>query len=103
MAEAGIAAEVVPTEPGHAGRAAKALQQRGFRVLHVGSSISVQAPRDVWESTFGVTFAPASKLVQPEIGRTTGFLRADPATLEVPPDLAGMIADVAFAEPPDLH
>lgn len=103
MAGAGIAAEVVPTEPGHAGRAAKALQQRGFRVLHVGRSISVQAPRDAWEATFGVTFAPASKLVQPEIGRTTGFLRADPSSLRVPPDLAELIADVAFVEPPELH
>lgn len=103
MAEEGIAAEVMPADPGHAGQAAKALAQRGFRVLHVGRSISVQAPRGTWETTFGVAFATRTKTVQPELARDATYLRAEPGSVHVPTDLAELIAEVAFVEPPDLH
>lgn len=103
MAEETIAAEVVPTDVAHAGKAAKALQQRGFRVLDVGTSISVTAPRATWEHAFGVVFVSGTKTVQPEIGRAVAYLRGDPDTLRVPADLEALIADVAFVEPPDLH
>lgn len=103
MGEEEIAAEVVPTDPQRAGQAAKALQQTGFRVLHVGGSVSVAAPRGRWEAVFGVSFAPETKTVQPELGHQRTYLRAEPGSVRVPADLADLIADVAFAEPPDLH
>lgn len=103
MAEDSIAAEVTPTTARHAQRAAKVLQQRGFRVLHIGRSISVQAPRELWEEAFGVTFRPRSKTVQQELGRRVTYPRADAGSVRVPADLQELIADVAFAEPPELH
>lgn len=103
MAGADVAAEVVPVDPRRAGRAAKALAQRGFRVLHVGTSVSVQAPVERWETTFGVSFVPHTKSVQQEIGREARYLRAEPSSLRIPPDLRDLIADVAFVEPPELH
>lgn len=103
MADEDIAAEVVPTNPQQAGQAAKALQQKGFRVGHVGGSISVTGPRERWESIFGVSFVSATKPVQAELGRETNYLRAEPTSVQVPADLIDLVADVAFAEPPELH
>ena len=103
MADEDIAAEVVPVDPQRAGQVAKALQRKGFRVLHVGGSVSVSGARDRWESVFGVSFVPHTKTVQPELGRQDTYLRADPASVQVPAELDGLVADVAFAEPPELH
>lgn len=103
MAEERIAAEVVPTREPHAERTAQALQDRGFRVLHVGRSVSVEAPRTRWEETFGVSFAPHTKTVQAAIGSQRTYLRADEASVRIPPDLTDLVAAVAFAEPPELH
>lgn len=102
MAEERIAAEVVPAEE-HPEGAATALQARGFRVLHVGRSISVDAPRSRWEETFGVSFTPHTKTVQKEIGRERTYLRAESASVRVPAELADLIAEIAFMEPPELH
>lgn len=98
-----IAAEVAPTDPQRAGQAAKALQHKGFRVLHVGGSISVTGPRERWESVFGVSFVAGTKRVQAELGREVSYLRVEPASVRVPDDLVDLVADVAFAEPPELH
>lgn len=94
---------MVPTRPQQATRAAKALQHRGFRVLHVGDSISVEAPASRWETTFGVAFVSHRKAVQKALGRQVRYLRADPSSVHVPADLAELIADVAFTEPPELY
>lgn len=98
-----IAAEVVPTDPQQAGQTAKALQRKGFRVLHVGGSISVTGPRERWESVFGVSFLSGTKTVQAELDREASYLRAEPTSVRVPNDLVDLVADVAFAEPPELH
>lgn len=102
MAEERIAAEVA-TAQGQAERAAEALEARGFRVLHVGRSISVDAPRSRWEATFGVSFAPHTKTVQKAIGHERTYLRADASSVRVPGELVDLIAEVAFMEPPELH
>jgi hypothetical protein len=60
-----IAAEVVPAAPSQAGHAARWLQERGFRVLHIGSTVSVEAGRDQWEETFGVTFTTRERSPSP--------------------------------------
>lgn len=103
MDEQRIPAEVVPADPTGAGLVAKALVRLGLRVLHVGTTVSVEGTRDQWESAFGVAFVPQTSTVQPELGRRIGFLRADPASIVVPDELAGLVADVAFVEPPQLH
>lgn len=69
MAVEEVGADVVPAAPQRAGQTAKALQRRGFRVLHVGGFISVVASRRDWESTFGVSFTTATKTVQQEVDR----------------------------------
>lgn len=98
-----IAAEVVPTDPQRARQAAKALQHKGFRVLHVGGSISVTGSRERWEAVFGVSFVARTKTVQAEVGGEATYLRAEPTSVQVPDDLVDLVADVAFAEPPELH
>lgn len=101
--EEAIAAEVVPSDPQRAGQAATALQRKGFRVLHVGGSISVTGPRERWASVFGVSFVTRTKTVQAQLGREASYLRAEPTSVQVPADLTDLVADVAFAEPPELH
>lgn len=103
MADEDIAAEVVPTDPQRARQAAKALQQKGFRVLHVGGSISVTGPRERWESVFDVSFVAGTKTVQGELGREASYVRAEPTSVQIPADLTDLVAGVAFAEPPELH
>lgn len=73
-----VAAEVTPRS-GQGRSAAAALQDLGFRVLHIGSTISVDAPPEVWARVFGGT------------------------TEVVPESLRDVVTDVAFARPPDLH
>lgn len=81
--------------------ATRILAERGFRILHVGQTISVDAPRSVWESTFGITFEEAEKTTlkhAPDITMT--YLRPK-GELVIPAELESAIADVAFAEPPE--
>lgn len=103
MDEQRIPAEVVLTEPTDVGRVARALARLGLRVLHVATTVSVEGTRDQWESAFGVAFVRQTSAVQQELGKRVGFLHADPASIVVPDDLAGLVADVAFVEPPQLH
>lgn len=103
MAEERVAAEVMPLHLPHAERTAKALQERGFRVLHVGRSISVDAPRSRWEETFGVSFTAHTKTVDKAIGRQRTYPRADVHSVRVPADLEDLVAEIAFMEPPELH
>lgn len=103
MAEERIAAEVVPARGTEAERTARALAARGFRVLHVGRSVSVDAPRSRWEETFGVSFSPRTATVHKATGLERTYLRPDSSAVRVPADLADLVADVAFAQPPELH
>nr|SBO98578.1 hypothetical protein BN4615_P8094 [Nonomuraea gerenzanensis] len=48
-------------------------------MLHLGTTISVSAPRQVWEQAFGL----------PQV--------------EVPGELGELVVGVHFAEPPDFH
>jgi hypothetical protein len=97
-----ISAEIEPL-PNQANPAALALQRRGFRILHIGSTISVQAPRSLWESTFNVSFKEEKKTVIPEIGREVTYLRAVTDHLVIPEGLDSLIAEVMFVEPPEFY
>ena len=73
-----ISAEVEPA-PGRRHQAAAVLRRLGLRVLHLGPTISVSAPEEVWERTFG---------------------RPEPA---IPRELRGLVTGIHLAGPPDLH
>ncbi|HUR02160.1 MAG TPA: hypothetical protein VM347_06460 [Nonomuraea sp.] len=73
-----ISAEVVPA-PGRRHQAAAVLLRLGVRVLHLGPTISVSAPEEVWERTFGLP---------------------EPA---IPRELGGLVTGIHLAGPPDLH
>jgi hypothetical protein len=96
-----IAAEARP-RPERATQAARALQRLGFRVFHVGATISIQGSQALWETVFGVSFTPRS-----EAAEDTGFFPSLPpaaveGTLRVPPELEGLIDEVTFVHPPEF-
>ncbi len=102
MADPVIAAEITP-RAGKAAETAKALLARGFRVLHTGPTISVQAPESVWKRTFSVTFTTATRTVLREAGKTRPFRRPSSASVSIPTDLEALVVGVAFVEPPEFH
>ena len=57
MGEISIPAEITPF-PKQGKRAALALQRLGFRILHLGPTISVQGSQSLWASIFKVSFEP---------------------------------------------
>lgn len=96
-----IAAEIVP-QPNRAQSTAKALQQLGFRVLDIGSTVSVQAPAKLWEETFQVSFSRKRKerlSISP--GSTTEY-SAPEGPVEIPESFRELIADVLFVQPPEF-
>ncbi|WP_344478842.1 hypothetical protein [Nonomuraea monospora] len=78
-AEGDLLSAEVEAVPGRQRQVATALTRLGFKVLHIGTTISVNAPREVWERAFGL----------PQV--------------EVPGELGDLVVGVHFAEPPDLH
>ncbi|MFG1707776.1 hypothetical protein ACFLIM_31680 [Nonomuraea sp. M3C6] len=78
-AEGEILSAEVETAPGRQRQAAAALTRLGFKVLHIGTTTSVSAPRDVWEQVFGLP-------------RPT-----------VPGELSELVVGVHLVEPPDFH
>jgi hypothetical protein len=102
MAKRLISAEIEP-RANQAHQAALALQRLGFRVLHVGPTISVQGPPSLWKSTFHVSFEPAKKTVVAESGTEVTYQRAVADTLHIPPSLNHLVGQVMFVEPPEYY
>jgi hypothetical protein len=97
-----ISAEIEP-QPGAAREAALALQRMGFRVLHIGTTISVEASVEVWASAFGVSFEPTQKetlSLLPE--HRVDYMKPLSSTVAIPEDLQPLVSSIAFAEPPEL-
>jgi hypothetical protein len=98
-----ISAEVEPVES-QAHQAALALQRLGFRILHIGQTISVQGPQSLWESAFNVSFEPQKKTVVAEAGGgEVTYQKARVEGMRVPEDLQDLVAGVMFAEPPEFY
>jgi hypothetical protein len=97
-----VSAEIAPI-PSQANQAALALQRLGFRILHIGPTISVQAPRSLWESTFNVSFQVERKTTQAETNSETTYLRAITDDLVIPEGLEGTVSEVFFVEPPEFY
>jgi len=98
-----IAAEITP-QSGQAKAAALALQRLGFRVLHIGPTISVEGPETLWQSVFDVSFKIQSKDILRDMpGGETTYRKAITDDMAIPADLQPLISDVAFVEPPELY
>jgi hypothetical protein len=102
MPENIISAEVEPRE--RLGRqAAASLQQLGFRVLHIGPTISVQAAQSLWEKTFSVTFESFSKTTVGGLQSTrVSYQKPVSDTVPIPEPLQPFIASVSFVVPPEF-
>jgi hypothetical protein len=97
-----IPGEVVPAS-GQARAAALALQRLGFHVLHVGTSISVEATEPIWTSNFQVTFESRSK---PQVAGVEGgeviYQVPTSGEVRIPEELQGLVELVTFPQPPEL-
>lgn len=104
MLENVISAEIEP-KPGQATQAALAIQRLGFRVLHIGRTISVQAPQPLWKSTFNISFQPQKKTVIAELAGKgeVVYPKALTEDIHIPSDLEDLVADVMIVEPPEFY
>lgn len=97
-----IAAEI-QTVPNQTDAAARTLKELGFRVLHIGPTISTEGPKDLWESTFNLSFIMHTKESTSEAGGgQVTYLKPRSNRIVVPPNLQHLIEEVMFAEPPDF-
>ncbi len=102
MPEAIISAEI-EFAPSRAHEAALALQRLGFRILHIGPTISVQGPQSLWESTFRVSFETRTKKQMAEIqGGEVRYQWPRAETVSIPESLQDLIVGVMFVEPPEF-
>lgn len=102
MAEANISAEVEP-QPAQTRAAAVALQRLGFRIFHIGQTISVQGSQALWQATFNVSFKTRKKRTIAEVeGSTVSYHTALTGAMRVPEELNSLIATVSFVEPPEF-
>ena len=102
MAPNVASAEVEP-QPSQVRQAASRLQHLGFRILHIGQTISVEGSRSLWESTFNISFESQKKKTMEEVpGSEVTYLRAPTSEMQIPSDLQEFIARVEFAEPPEF-
>lgn len=96
-----IAAEVEP-QLNQEKKAALALQRLGFQILHIGQTLSVQAPQSLWESTFNLEFEQRQKKVMAEIEDTVTYSQVQTGVVQIPEELQPYILNVYFVEPPQL-
>jgi hypothetical protein len=102
MAPPVISAEITAAA-GCTDEAARRLQALGFRVRQVGATISVEAPKTLWEDVFHVAFRRRRRRRMREVAGTAVTVwepTAEP--VPVPKDLEGLVDAVAFAQPPEL-
>lgn len=97
-----VSAEIILVQD-NANAAALVLQNLGFRILHIGTTISVEGPETLWESVFNVSFVTRKKQILPGIeGGDASYRKAITDSLEIPLKLRQYISGVAFVEPPEF-
>lgn len=102
IAETMVSAEIEP-QPGRAQAAAIALQEFGFRILHIGQTISVEGPQALWHSTFSVSFETRKKRTMAEVEASeVTYQTALTEAMRIPEQLQTAISAVSFVEPPEL-
>jgi hypothetical protein len=95
-----ISGEITPCA-NQAARAAKKLQQIGFRVLHIGPTISVQGAQRLWEAAFSIRFHLERKQTSADIGAESAYPRPDHDPVAIPKQFQGLIESIAIVEPPE--
>lgn len=103
MSEPAVAAEIEP-RGGKEREAARLLGELGFQVFFVGRTISVQAPRTLWETVFGITFEKVTKPPSQQTlpGSATESLKPV-GDVVIPEHLQALISNVLFVEPPEFY
>lgn len=97
-----VPAEVIPLQS-KTNVAALELQRLGFRILHIGATISIEGTEALWYSTFNVSFVTQTKQIYPGIeAGDVSYRQAVIDNLRIPSRLKQFISDVAFVEPPEL-
>lgn len=93
-------------EGGTAQKAAKILQDLGFRILHVGVfSVSGEAPKELWESTFNTEVKKVTVPVHdnfPGRGERTFLSHVAGTPFKVPDDLADLVERAYPQKPPNF-
>jgi hypothetical protein len=96
-----FAGEAVPADR-KAHDAADALNRLGFKVLHIGATVSFEGTAELWKTTFNLDPSRAFS------GENTGSrapVERDWTSLEAPtlPELlVGMVESVSLVAPPEL-
>ena len=89
---------------GAAQQAAIIFQDMGFRILHIGTfSVSGEAPKDLWESTFGTEVKKDSTPVSdahPELGERTYLSHVAEVPFEIPDKLKNIVERAYPQKPP---
>jgi len=89
---------------GAAQQAAIISQDMGFRILHIGTfSVSGEAPKDLWESTFGTEVKKDSTPVSeahPELGERPFLSHVAGIPFEIPDKLKNLVERVYPQRPP---
>ena len=93
-----VTAKILPL-PNQANPAALALQHLGFHILHIGTTISVQATPLLWQATFNVSFEAQKKVVSPKTHQEIIYFKVITDKLQIPEHLQALIAKVTFVEP----
>ncbi len=96
-----VAAEVEPV-PGRVHAAARELQRLGFRVLHIGPTISVEAPTRLWGDTFNVSFEARQTTSASELEPRSRATYHEAGPVTIPAELEGLVGEVAFVRPPEF-
>jgi serine protease AprX len=89
---------------GAAQKAARILQDMGFRIFHIGTfSISGEAPKDLWESTFSTEVKKASMPISDahfEFGERAYLSHVAGVPFEIPEKLADLVERAYPQKPP---
>jgi len=97
-----IPAEIKPL-PKQRVRAARGLQDLGFRILQIGTTISVDGPKALWESTFNVSFEARKKTIIEEAEEEITWHKAVVDDMRIPTELQEFVDEVLFVEPPEFY
>ncbi|MCW4049353.1 MAG: hypothetical protein NWE89_06400 [Candidatus Bathyarchaeota archaeon] len=97
-----ITAEVIPII-GKKNEAALALQREGFKILHIGQSVTIAGDKDLFEKTLQIKLTKTSKKILrdlPEPAVTEYYQTKDQPS--IPEKLKSLIKEIYFQEPPEF-
>lgn len=79
------------------------LMRLGIEILHIGTTISVRAPKDLWKKILSIEFKTVESRRSDVTGdRVTKFYRPVKPEVLVPLNLQRFVRAISFPEPPEL-